>query len=140
VIDYDAAPSNYEQARDEDEWVALAVIMLESTLSDTILVVAVPDGDGWRFEVVDEYETAYALEPSRADEPLTLRELIELIDSATMVGEGLPPGVIYGVLALNELIGSGELEDARFVHVHSPLYPGLQEHYERQVVDWVMGS
>ncbi|MDQ3545720.1 MAG: hypothetical protein M3429_04250 [Verrucomicrobiota bacterium] len=63
----------------------IARIELESTTSDVISIRAVPDPAGFRYCIVDEYETDFEQPFETSERPLTLKELIDFID-----GSGLP--------------------------------------------------
>lgn len=139
MTNYDHQPDAYWTEPPEDD-VVIASVLLESTLSDVIMVTAAPAADGRiRFGVRDEYEGAYTVAPEYSDRPLSMRELIELIDGAEMSEEPeMARGLVYGALAFNSLVGSGDATDANFVSVRSEFYPELDEHYRQQAVRWVL--
>ena len=140
-IDLSYRPAAYwPEGEPPEEDVELAQIVVDSHLGDVNQVVARPAGDGRiEFAVLsDGGGTLCDLERSTADRPLSLGELIELIDTADL-GE-LKPGVVLGILDLNSLVGSGNPEDANFITVGSEIYPGLGEHYDAQILAWVMGT
>jgi len=114
-------------------------IQLASTTSDVISVRARPVSGGIAWRVVDEYpdrgEYVLATEVSRA--PLTLAELIELLDGASYNGPfegGLPLGWNNNSLDC----GGGDAAELRhFTTVESSFYPELSAHYESVYDDWV---
>lgn len=140
-IDLDYRPRSYWPAGDPpDERVVLAQISVDSVLGDLNTVTAEPTEEGRiRFSLLSDEGTPIAtLEPETADAPLSLGELITLIDTAD-IGD-LGPGFVGGLLEMNSLLGTGNPQDANFVSVGSELYPGLAEHYDRQILAWVMGE
>ena len=119
--------------------VAIAEIVLDSVLGDRIQVVATEADDGSiRLDVRnDEGATVATAKPAVIDQPLSLGELIALIDSADL-GDTMESGIVYGLLAYNSLVGTGNASDASFISVESDVYPGLESHYRQQVRAWVM--
>jgi len=140
-IDLSYRPTSYWSADDAEREVVLAQVVLESTLGDVISVIADATDEGHiRIGVRnDEGATVCTTEPKTSDRPLSLGELIALIDTADL-GETMQPGLVYGLLAHNSLVGSGNPNDASFIRVESDLYPGLADHYERQVLAWVISD
>lgn len=141
-IDPSYRPTSYWPADDGPQReVVLAQVVLESTLGDVISVIADRTDEGHiRFGFRnDEGATVCTAEPPITDRPLSLGELIALMDSADL-GETMEPGLVYGLLAYNSLVGSGNPNDAGFISVESDVYPGLADHYERQVLAWVMSD
>lgn len=135
-------PTSYWPANEAPaDGVVLADVVLESVLGDVISVVAEATEEGQiRLEIRnDEGATVCTAEPSTVARPLSLGELIALIDTADL-GETMERGLVYGLLAMNSLVGSGNPSDADFIGVTSEVYPGLAEHYDRQVLAWVMGD
>lgn len=138
-VDQSERPQSYWPAEaPPDEGVVIAYVVVDSVLGDTNTVVAAPDGAG-RIRLsalTGEGQPLADLDPGTVDEPLSLGELIELIDSADL-GGGLQPGLVYGILEMNSMIGSGDPSNANFIEVSSEMYPALCEHYERQILRWV---
>jgi hypothetical protein len=87
------------------------------------------------YTLVDEYETEYKIRPARTARPLTLGQLITLLDGVdTDVSE--PEWLRHGwVLSLNESNRTLDNSDPQpyrdFTRVNSEFYPELSEHYER---------
>lgn len=128
-------PDRYELSSDEDELdepeppsCTLAFIELESTLSDVLVVSALdhPDG-GYQIVVHDEYETPFRPPIERAPEPLTLGDLLRVLDETEWEGE---PDEIAGVghsfRERNALPGVSRAELASFVTIRSHVYPQLE--------------
>ena len=114
-------------------------VQLASTTSDVISVRARPVSGGIAWRVVDEYPDRgeYVLETEVSRAPLTLAELIELLDGASYNGPfegGLPLGWNNNSLDC----GGGDAAELRhFTTVESSFYPDLSEHYESVYDDWV---
>ena len=109
----------------EDE-VEIACISLESTTFDQISVRARRIPDAIRYSIRDEYEddgqSMWKFRPKQSADPLTMRELIAMLDASG--GDG---GVVLGPLASNWW---NDYERARrFVTVESDFYPDLGGYY-----------
>jgi len=140
-IDLSYRPASYWPADDRpDEPVQIAVFDVNSHHGDYNYVTAEPaDGGRIRFRLVhEEGGELGSVSPEIADAPLTLGELIALIDTADVGDAG--PGFVYALLDMNELVGSGNPSDAGFVTVSSEVYETLGVHYDRQISAWVMGE
>jgi hypothetical protein len=113
-------------------------ILLESTTSDVISVRArpIPGGIAWR--VVDEYPDRgeYIVRPEVSVGPLTLAELIDLLDGASYTGGDLEGGVALGWNNMNLDGGETASELRYFTTLESSLYPELSAHYDRVFDDW----
>ena len=120
--------------------VEIARIELASTMRDVISVRARPEGAHPAYSVVDEYETAFAFCPDSSSRPLTLGQLVSLIESirveeahhaAYPEGPGLPAG-------FRQIQSEWDLgEAACFVTVSSELYPQLELYYENDARAWL---
>ncbi len=114
--------------------IEIARLTLASTTRDVISIRARPRGKRIAYCVVDEHDTHYVIAPSSSAEPLTLQQLIDLIESAE--GE-------LGFLGLRMLkskaaggrMGPGEYRD--FIAFSSDFYPELAVHYWFAVRDWI---
>ncbi len=119
----------------EEGEVEIARSSLQSTTADVISVRARPAGSKIHYRVVDEYETVYACEPVSSDQPLTMGELIHLIEHAEDRG---PDGFLEGLR-----VGAGaethaeRQENLDFVTVTSEFYPELEDYYEEKAGVWV---
>jgi hypothetical protein len=111
----------------QDEEVEIARISLESTTFDQISVRARRDGKRIRYRICDEYETGFEVRPESSAQPLTMGELIGLIDGAD------EHGLVLGPIAGN-LDGGSDVDSMRgFVTVSSAFYPQLGAWYEREI-------
>jgi hypothetical protein len=121
--------------------VEIVRIEFDSTTSDVISLRLRPIGRMRpRITLVDEYKTEYKIRPARTTRPLTLGQLITLLDDVdTDVSE--PEWLRHGwVLSLNEsnrtLDNYDPLPYRDFTRVSSEFYPELSKHYERLFDRW----
>src|SRR3954451_8191493 len=125
AIDLSYRPESYWPDHDPpEEGVVLASISVESVLGDTTWVTALPHESGIRLRVHDDNDSDHPAQPETAPSPLSLGELIELIDNVSL-GDEVAPGLVYGLLDYNSLVGTGNPGDADFIAVRSGVYPGL---------------
>jgi hypothetical protein len=113
----------------------IARISLESTTADQITVRAQRLPDGIAYRIVDEYEDMspdYECHPSRSQVPLTLAELIALIDGSVTDG-GAALSHLYSNV---ENSGEDPWELRNFVRVHSEFYREIGAYYDRRVAAW----
>jgi len=139
--------------------VEIARISLESVLYDVISIRARPAGSRIRYRVVDEYESFIRSYPKSSRRPLTMGQLIDLIDTAEvwkrwttrkqdrprLALQHFHTGLVFGVLLLNLSAGTFSPEEfaeeyRTFVHVESEFYPELGEYYQTKIdqfLDWI---
>lgn len=121
--------------------VEIARVALQTTTCDVYAVRARPaKGGRIRYRVVDEYETEFFLSGDESDEPLTLRELINLIDSAedNANGFGFYRGLVFAIADCAVYEGGEDpSEYANFAEVSSVFYPQLGAYYEREAERWL---
>lgn len=115
--------------------VEIARLSLDSTTWDVISIRARRVGRRIAYRVVDEYETNYVIRPKTSKRPLTLGQLIALIDGLSDGEQSRSPTalrddqLIYGDPDQIE-------ETADFVTVSSPYYADLEDWYTRQAMEW----
>jgi hypothetical protein len=115
-------------------------VQLASITNDVISVRARPVSGGIAWRAVDEYpeDGEYCLTPEVSRGPLTLGELIELLDGAKHTAIELEGGLPLGWNNVNldgdSEVGASELR--HFTSLESSLYPGLDQHYEHVHDDW----
>jgi len=132
----------------EPQEVEIARVDLQSTTADAIQIRARPDKDGIHYRVVDEYEadgSRYELEHPTSERPLSLGQLIDLIDTARQPegsylhsgDDRYDIGLVDSVRDMNADNGS-DLETMRyFVSVSSAFYPTLTDYYEKRADAWL---
>jgi hypothetical protein len=121
----------------------IARISLRSTTGDVSEVRARPTGRGIRYRIVDEYETEFVLPFDRSETPLSLGELIKLIDESDGFEE--EPGLVRPVIHRNFGLGDPPTSDPewvksvrQFVIVSSQFYPELRDYYVAFVEEWMI--
>ena len=90
----------------------------------------------------DEYESTFELTRQTSVRPISLRELIHLIDTATSEQlttrhELLPEGIIWWQV---HEFGEPPEVAARFVRISSAVYPELEEYYAERLLAWALGE
>jgi hypothetical protein len=115
--------------------VEIARIELESTTADVISIRVKKEGERIAYLIVDEYETEFNILPTHSDKPLTLSELVRLIDGAMEEGS---LGLYYTQMNYEGGERSIEWLDQmrHFTRVESVLYPQLNLHYEKLLDIW----
>jgi hypothetical protein len=116
--------------------VEIARIHLRSVTADVLSIRARPDPEGIRYRVVDEHNETYRLRCEVSQEPLSLEELVCLIDEGGH--RDLPGNLALGWNEYNLRETRERRTDYRyFTSLHSDLYPQLHDHYEHVFDDWV---
>jgi hypothetical protein len=123
--------------------VEIARVSIKSTTGDVFSVRARRAADGIAYRMVDEYETTYLLAPHASREPLTLAELILLIErvgrdgsgQSGEVGEGYTDSHRNGNLYPETAERCRQL--LRFVTVDSEFYPDLAACFEAGAERWL---
>jgi hypothetical protein len=128
--------------------IEVANIALASTTADVIQVRARREGGRIVYRVVDEYavefESRFEIAPSSSDTPLSLGELIDLIDGARQVGGMRRDKDRYDVGLTDNFrfLNSDETGDAEsvvdFVRVTSAHYPRLEDYYTDRAQAWLV--
>ena len=117
-----------------DDEVEIARISLASSTGDQISVRARRTKKGNAYSIVDEYDTAdeYELDPSTSRSPLSMRQLVDMLDGACHHGGAVMSHVIANVVEHGE---SAE-EYRGFVRVESDFYPDLGAYYKARFEQW----
>lgn len=116
--------------------VEIACVQLHSTTGDVISVRARQAGKKIAYRIVDEYQAEFTITPQKSDLPLTLRELIALLDTADAGGtKGFTNSCRDWFLEEDEEADLEEL--AGFVTVSSEFYPQLRRWYEKEAQEWL---
>ena len=110
----------------------IARIELQSTTADVISIRARPAGENKiSYRIVDEYESDHKAVPGSSSEPLSLEELIQLIDHDDTGYGGL--GIGYNVSNSEEAV---ETNLRNFTTVTSFTYMDLFDHYDTIHEEW----
>lgn len=117
--------------------VEIARISLASTTGDQISIRARREGDAIRYAVVDEYESTFRLSIEASEAPLTLGELIRLIDESKYHEDSYSGGLVVSHLTYNLENGSDVDELEGFVSVESAFYPELSGYYRAVLARWL---
>jgi hypothetical protein len=121
----------------EEGEVEIARVALASTTCDVISVRARPEGKRIRYRVVDEYSSDYVLEFDQSNKPLTLRRLIQLMDTVESV-EFESQGLVEH--HWDYMAGEGGCDLDRcvaFATVSSEFYPQLAEYFDQKADEWI---
>jgi hypothetical protein len=111
--------------------VEIARISLASVTSDQISVRARRVRERTCYRVVDEYSTKYVCRPASSDAPLSLRELIAVMESASDGGS-----IIFPILGMN-MRDSAADELGTFITVTSDYYADLGPYYRARTEAWL---
>lgn len=116
----------------------IARIELQSTTADVISVRARPVGESKiAYRIVDEYESNYKGVPETSAKPLTLEELIQLIDYDYNDSGYGGYGIAYNVSNAREI---GAADFRNFTTVSSFTYMDLYDHYDAIHEEWWEGA
>ncbi len=112
--------------------VEIARIVLNSTTWDVYSVRARRRAKRIAYRIVDEYAGVWHLKRQTSSRPLSMREIVHLIDTATVDGSDSQDLTDW----LRE--GCGDPEDAvGFVTVESEIYPELEAYYAAKAEAWL---
>jgi hypothetical protein len=116
--------------------VEIARVALRSSTGDVTSIRA-RSADGLiHYSVADEYETDYRCSPTTAPAPLTLGELITLIDTVSNEATG-EVGLTSTVRDEGLECGSDPDDLVDFVRVSSRFYPELETYYAADAEEWL---
>lgn len=118
--------------------VEIARIELASALGDVTSIRARPaENGGIDIRVVDDDDWRYVWAPTWSQGPLTMRELISLIDAA-YAEESEEDGTGFTTRHWDHVVENGSLQDAiEFVRISSFYYPRLEQYYQHQATLWM---
>ncbi len=108
--------------------IEIARVTLASTLMDVTSIRVQRHEGQYRYRVVDEHESEFAARPETSQEPLTFKELINLIEFCDLVD---------GPRNMNLEGGASPEEVFNFAKVTSEFYPELHEHYVIAGEEWL---
>ena len=114
---------------------------LASVTADQISVRASRADELIRYRVASEYddveEMRYRLPFDHSERPLTLAELVQLIDGAYIPGNSYPGGLVIEPLELNYDSGADLDSLMGFIFIDSRFYPELATYYEQGIEEWI---
>jgi len=116
--------------------VEIARVTLASTTQDVLSVRARPAGRRIRYCVANEYETTFVIRPATSTRPLTMKQLITLMDGACEKGGNEWPGITTSHLEWNDMTDQDPYELRDFVQVTSEYYPDLEAYYDEVFENW----
>lgn len=117
--------------------VEIARVSLQSSTGDVYSLCARRVGSRWHYRVYDEYEGTFQCAPATSRRPLTLRQLIHLLD--TVEGNEIDTrgqGLVCCWPAWQQENGESPREAIEFVSVSSEVYPTLEAYYEARLEAW----
>jgi hypothetical protein len=118
------------------EAVEIARISLASVLDDVISVRAIRKPTRITYAVVDEYETKFTPPIQWSKAPLTLGQLIEVIDETVDPDGDYNHGLVW-TFWLRQLEYTDDIRQAiGFVDVESAFYPQLTAYYRQEAAAW----
>jgi hypothetical protein len=115
--------------------VEIARVTMASTTQDVISIRARPQPGGIGFSVSDEYDSTFTIKPALAKRPLSLRQLVRLIDT----GKGDEMGPIGLGIIQSQFDCTAEPADsfADFMEFGSEFYRALSAHYWFATQRWM---
>ena len=99
-----------------------------------------PEGDAIRYRIVDEYEdegTHYELSCDTSERPLSLNELMVVLENASQSDCAYPGGVLSSHWAMMEEFYEDDEEITGFLSMSSAFYPGIEECYREMACQWL---
>jgi hypothetical protein len=118
----------------------IARIVLASTTMDVVSIRARRSHDlGIHYSVVDEYETSFTFHPTSSEAPLSLGEIVSLLDSIRSDEDPMGRPWMEWVREFNYGDANRDRPEriAHFATVHSPLYPRLHAYYHWRNEQWL---
>jgi len=119
----------------------IARISMRSVMSDQISVRATRVPDGIEYRIVGEYEEDESwrcrLPFDTSKEPLSLGELMDLMQRSNQAGSGYPGGLFAASWAMMRDHYYDEADTIAFLSLSSPFYPGIQECYVDLAEKWL---
>jgi hypothetical protein len=121
--------------------VEIARISMASTTRDQISVRALRLDGAIHYRIVGEYEEdesmRHELPFQHSEQPLTLRELIDLIDGACTTEPYCPGGILTSNWTTMRTWGYQPVEIIGFLSLSSPFYPQLDDCYQALAESWI---
>jgi hypothetical protein len=118
--------------------VEIARVTLQSSTQDVTSIRATRTSNRIKYRIVDEYDfgSIYEITPATSVQPLSMKRLISLMDTAKCKQLSWGPssaGVVWIPLEGNLEYADDPMELSDFVEVTSEFYPGLQRYYAEEI-------
>ena len=118
--------------------IEIARIILQSTLMDVISVRAQWRSGRYHYRIVDEYKSTFDISRESSSKPLTLGQLIDLLQSSSCPDSTYPCGMVERFWEAEREHGMESLEDnVNFVSIESDFYPKLADWYDQRSEEWI---
>ena len=113
--------------------IEIARIVCASVMQDVTSVRARRSGKRITYRVMDEHDGKFTVDRSWSRRPLTLGELVRLINCSNQEGDTMATGLVFSILDWN-IDATGEPEEMRgFITVSSVFYPDLGRYYDEAI-------
>ena len=120
--------------------VELCRVVLKSTTMDVTSLRIRKQKRRYTYRVVDEYSNKFKISPKTSTRPITMREVIQIIDQCSIFDENDDELEFQGLVEPQIIhlkdYGYSKEETLDFVTVESQFYPELYEYYEYQKNFW----
>jgi len=117
--------------------VEIARISLASTTADQISIRAASDRGQIRYSVVDEYGTTFVCAITDSELPLTMGEVIRLIDGTCYEDDTWNLGLVKYFWRWYAEADGPDGQPTAFTSVSSAYYPDLGGYYEEEAERWL---
>jgi hypothetical protein len=117
--------------------VEIARVSLASVTGDVISIRAARRPTRITYAVVDEYDSAYVPGIRWSRQPLTLGEVIRLIDGTRSEWLAEGGGLVRGFWLRERELDAGPEEAVAFARIESAFYPDLAAHYRVVAAAWI---
>ncbi len=116
-----------------DDEIEIARIVCASIMQDVTSIRARRRSSRIHYRVVDEYENQFATSRAWSLKPLTMRELVSLINSSGIDDGLMDHGLVYSIIDATD-----EPESVRdFITVASSFYPELEAYFEHATNEYI---
>lgn len=124
-----------------DQEVEIARVILDSTTADVFSIRAEAKDGQITYRIASDYDESemppMRYEPTMSELPLTMGELIQLIDSVEFVGEEQLGRGLTSAMRDQNYDGHNAAELLNFVRVESEFYPELGAYYRGEARSWL---
>ena len=121
----------------DPEEVEIARVSLASTTADQISIRAAWDAGRIRYSVDDEYGTTFVCAITESERPLTMGEVIRLIDGTCYEDDGWHLGLVKYFWRWYAEAEGPNSQPTAFTSVSSAYYPDLGAFYEEEAERWL---